>query len=43
MSMPDIGFLALQALKLIDYIKHFKVIVLIDSGSTHNCIHGRVA
>jgi hypothetical protein len=32
-----------QTLKLIGYIKHHKVIVLIDSGSTHNFIHRRVA
>jgi hypothetical protein len=28
-----------QALKLISYIKHHKVIFLIDSGSTHKFIH----
>jgi hypothetical protein len=36
------GFLAPQTLKLIGYIKHHKVIVLIDSGNTHNFIHRRV-
>jgi hypothetical protein len=33
------GFLAPQTLKLIGYIKHRKVIILVDSGSTHNFIH----
>jgi hypothetical protein len=28
-----------QTLKLIGYIKHQKVIILVDSGSTHNFIH----
>ena len=28
-----------QTLKLIGYIKHRKVIILVDSGSTHNFIH----
>jgi hypothetical protein len=28
-----------QNLKLISYIKHRKVIILVDSGSTHNFIH----
>jgi hypothetical protein len=37
------SFLTPQTLKLIGYIKHHKVIVLIDSGSTHNFIHRRVA
>jgi hypothetical protein len=32
-----------QTLKLIDYIKHRKVIVLVDSGSTHNFIHHCIA
>jgi len=32
-----------QTLKLIGYIKHCKVIVLIESGSTHNFFHRRVA
>jgi len=31
-----------QTLKFIGYIKHHKVIVLIDSGNTHNFIHKRV-
>jgi hypothetical protein len=34
-----IGFSAPQTLKLIGYIKHQKVIILIDSGNTHNFIH----
>jgi hypothetical protein len=37
------GFSAPQTLKLIDYIKHRKVIILVDSGSTHNFIHRRIA
>jgi hypothetical protein len=32
-----------QTLKLIGYIKHRKVIILVDSGSTHNFIHRRIA
>jgi hypothetical protein len=38
-----IGFSAPQALKLIGYIKHRKVIILVDSGSTHNFIHRCIA
>jgi hypothetical protein len=30
------GFSAPQTLKLIGYVKHRKVIILVDSGSTHN-------
>jgi hypothetical protein len=37
------GFSSLQTLKLIGYIKHRKVIILVDSGSTHNFIHRRIA
>jgi hypothetical protein len=37
------GFSAPQALKLIGYIKHRKVIILVDSGNTHNFIHRRIA
>jgi hypothetical protein len=37
------GFSALQTLKLIGYIKHRKVIILVDSGSTQNFIHRRIA
>jgi hypothetical protein len=37
------GFSAPQTLKLIGYIKHQKVIILVDSGSTHNFIHRRIA
>jgi hypothetical protein len=37
------GFSAPQTLKLIGYIKHRKVIILVDSGSTHNFIHRRIA
>jgi hypothetical protein len=36
-------FSAPQTLKLISYIKHRKVIILVDSGSTHNFIHHRIA
>jgi hypothetical protein len=32
-----------QTLKLIGYIKHRKVIILVDSGSTHNFIHRHIA
>jgi hypothetical protein len=28
-----------QTLKIINYIKNWKVIILVDSGSTHNFIH----
>jgi hypothetical protein len=37
------SFSAPQTLKLIGYIKHQKVIILVDSGSTHNFIHCRIA
>jgi len=37
------GFSTLQTLKLISYIKHRKVIILVDSGRTHNFIHRRIA
>jgi hypothetical protein len=37
------GFFAPQTLNLIGYIKHRKVIILVDSGSTHNFIHHRIA
>jgi hypothetical protein len=33
------GFSDPQTLKLISYIKQRKVIILVDSGNTHNCIH----
>jgi hypothetical protein len=36
------GFSTPQTLKLIGYIKHRKVIFLVDSGSTHNFIHRRI-
>jgi hypothetical protein len=32
-----------QTLKIISYIKQRKVIILVDSGSTHNFIHRRIA
>ena len=38
-----ISFFSPQTLKLISYIKHRKVIILVDSGSTHNFIHRRIA
>jgi hypothetical protein len=37
------GFSAPQTLKIISYIKHRKVIILVDSGNTHNFIHRRIA
>jgi hypothetical protein len=37
------GFSTPQTLKLIGYIKHRKVIILVDSGSTHNFIHYCIA
>jgi hypothetical protein len=37
------GFFSPQTLKIIDYIKHKKVIILVDSGSTQNFIHCRIA
>jgi hypothetical protein len=37
------GFSAPQTLKLIGYIKNRKVIILVDSGSTHNFIHHCIA
>jgi hypothetical protein len=37
------GFSTPQTLKLIGYIKHQKVIILVDSGSTQNFIHRCIA
>jgi hypothetical protein len=37
------GFSTPQTLKLINYIKHQKVIILVDSGSTHNFIHRHIS
>jgi hypothetical protein len=37
------SFVAPQTLKIIGYIKHRKVIILVDSSSTHNFIHLRIA
>jgi hypothetical protein len=37
------GFSTPQTLKLIGYIKHQKVIILVDSGNTHNFIHRYIA
>jgi hypothetical protein len=37
------GLSSPQTLKLIGYIKHQKVIILIDSGNTHNFIHHQIA
>jgi hypothetical protein len=43
-SLNDItSFSAPQTLKLISYIKHRKVIILVDSGSTHNFIHHHIS
>jgi hypothetical protein len=36
-------FSAPQTLKLIGYIKHWKVIILVDSGNTHNFIHCHIS
>jgi hypothetical protein len=38
-----ISFSSPQTLKLIGYIKHMKVIILVDSGNTHNFIHRHLA
>jgi hypothetical protein len=37
------SFFALQTLKIIGYIKHRKVIILVDSGNTHNFIHRHIS
>jgi hypothetical protein len=37
------GFSTPQTLKIIGYIKHMKVIILVDSGNTHNFIHRRIS
>jgi hypothetical protein len=37
------SFFSPQTIKLIGYIKHRKVIILVDSGRTHNCIHHCIA
>jgi hypothetical protein len=37
------GFSTPQTLKLIGYINHWKVIILVDSESTHNFIHHCIA
>jgi hypothetical protein len=37
------SFSAPQTLKLFDYIKHQKVIILVDSGTIHNFIHRCIA
>jgi hypothetical protein len=37
------GFSTPQTLKLIGYIKHRKVIILVDSGSTHNFSHRHIS
>jgi hypothetical protein len=43
-SLNDLtGFFAPQILKIIGYIKHWKVITLVDSGSTHNFMHRCIA
>jgi hypothetical protein len=38
-----VGIITPQTLKIEGYIKNKKVIVLIDSGSTHNFIHCELA
>jgi hypothetical protein len=38
----DGDILTPQTLKLMGYIKHQKVIVLVDNGNTHNFIHKTV-
>ena len=38
-----IGFSSPQTLNIIGFIKHRKVIYLVDSGSTHNFIHRHIA
>jgi hypothetical protein len=43
-SLNDLtGFSAPQTLKIIGYIKHRKVIILVDSGSTHNFVHHHIS
>jgi hypothetical protein len=37
------GFYAPQTIKLIGYIRHQKVIILVHSGNTHNFIHRHIA
>jgi len=37
------GFFAPQTLKLIGYIKHRKVIILVDNDNTHNFINHHLA
>jgi len=39
---PLVGISSPQTLKIRGFIKHRPVVVLIDSGSTHNFIHQRV-
>jgi hypothetical protein len=41
--MLSLASLPYKPSKLIGYIKHMKVIILVDSGSTHNFIHHRIA
>jgi hypothetical protein len=40
---PLTGFFSTQTLKLIGYFKQRQVIILIDSGNTHNFVHCRIA
>jgi hypothetical protein len=37
------GFSAPQTLKLTSYIKHQKVVILVDSGSTHKFIYHHIS
>ena len=42
-SLNDLtSFFSPQTLNIIGYIKHRKVIILVDSGSTHNFIHRHI-
>lgn len=40
---PLVGMKSPQTLKIKGYIKHQPVVILTDSGSTHNFIHWRIA
>jgi hypothetical protein len=42
-SLNSLRFYTPQTLKLIGYIKHRKVIILVDSGNTHNFIYFFIA
>jgi hypothetical protein len=38
-----IGFSSPQTIKLIGYINHWNLIILVDSGNTHNFIHRHIS